>query len=202
VLKLLLATNNHGKVKEYMTLLEGLPLELVIPGDMGIAAQVVETGATYAENARIKAVALAAESDLVSLADDSGLEVDALHGEPGIRSARYAGPGASDAERVNYLLGKLAGVPLEKRTARFVCVIAVASPGGKVEICTGECSGLITFAPKGGLGFGYDPVFYFPQLEKTMAELPMLVKNRVSHRGKAVRLVPDALRRLGFLQNN
>ena len=197
--KLLLATNNRGKVTEYMILFEDLPLEIVIPGDIGITSEIEETGSTYEANARIKAIKLAKRSGIISLADDSGLEVDALFGAPGIISARYAGPGASDADRVNYLLNKLIGVPLDKRTARFICVIAVASPDGKVEICTGECSGLITFAPRGSAGFGYDPVFYFPQLEKTMAELPMIVKNRISHRGKAARKVPDALKKLGNL---
>ena len=197
-LKLLIATNNRGKVEEYRSLLDGLPLEMVVPKEIGIKLDVEETGSTYEENARLKAVALAQAGNIVALADDSGLEVDFLGGEPGIRSSRYAGGGASDADRVKYLLGKLDGVTWNKRSARFRCVIAVAVPDGRVEFCSGICEGIITMAPCGDQGFGYDPIFYFPELKKTMAELPMDVKNRVSHRGKAARQVPDVLKRLGF----
>jgi len=193
--KLLLATNNRGKARELKELLRELPMELVLPGELGITAGVEETGGTFEENAKIKATALARRSGLLALADDSGLEVDALGGEPGPLSARYAGEGASDKERVDYLLAKLKGVPREKRTARFRCVIAIATPEGKVELCFGECQGLITFGPKGEKGFGYDPVFYFPGLEKTMAELPLDVKNKVSHRGVAAREAVEYLRR-------
>ena len=125
--KLLLATNNAGKVKEFRSLLQGIPFELVTPKDMGIDTEVEENGTTYEENARLKACALAKESGLLTLADDSGLEVDALNGEPGVMSARYAGKNASDAERVKYLLSKIKDVPKEKRTARFRCVIAIAN---------------------------------------------------------------------------
>jgi len=193
--KLLLATNNRGKARELKELLRELPLELVLPGELGISAEVEETGTTFEENAKIKATVLAKRSGLLSLADDSGLEVDTLGGEPGPLSARYAGEGASDKERVDYLLAKLKGVPREKRTARFRCVIAIATPEGKVELCFGECQGLITFGPKGERGFGYDPVFYFPGLDKTMAELPLDIKNRVSHRGAAAREAVEYLRR-------
>jgi XTP/dITP diphosphohydrolase len=146
---------------------------------------VEENGTTYAENARLKACALAAVSGLLSLADDSGLEVDALNGEPGVMSARYAGKSASDAERVNYLLSKLKNIPKGKRTARFRCVIAIASHGGQVEFCEGECNGIIAIEPCGKNGFGYDPIFCFPKYGKTMAELPIDIKNRISHRGRA-----------------
>ena len=193
--KLLLATNNRGKARELKILLRELPFELVLPGELGITAGVEETGGTFEENAKIKATALARCSGLLALADDSGLEVDALGGEPGPLSARYAGEGASDKERVEYLLAKLKGVPREKRTARFRCVIAIATPEGKVELCFGECQGLITFGPRGEKGFGYDPVFYFPGLDKTMAELPLEVKNKVSHRGEAAREAVKSLRR-------
>jgi XTP/dITP diphosphohydrolase len=135
----------------------------------------------------------------LSLADDSGLEVEALGGEPGPLSARYAGEGASDAERIDYLLARLKGIPREKRTARFRCVIAIAIPDGKVEVCAGECRGLITTAPRGKHGFGYDPIFYLPELEKTMAELPMEVKNRVSHRARAAEKAREALARLRYV---
>jgi len=193
--RLLLATNNRGKARELKELLRELPVELVLPGELGISAEVEETGTTFEENAKIKATVLAKRSGLLSLADDSGLEVDTLGGEPGPLSARYAGEGASDKERVDYLLAKLKGVPREKRTARFRCVIAIATPEGKVELCFGECQGLITFGPKGERGFGYDPVFYFPGLDKTMAELPLDIKNRVSHRGAAAREAVEYLRR-------
>ena len=183
--KLLLATNNVGKVREYQSLLRGIPFEMVTPKEVGIDMAMEEKGTTFEENARLKACAFAKESGLLTLADDSGLEVDALHGEPGVMSARYAGESASDVERVNYLLSKLKNVPKEKRSARFRCVIAVAYPDGHVELCSSECEGVITFEPRGKNGFGYDPIFYFPGLGKTMAELPIEVKNRISHRGKA-----------------
>jgi XTP/dITP diphosphohydrolase len=185
--KLLLATNNQAKVREYRSLLKSLPFELVTLAQQGITTVVDEVGESLEENARLKASTLAAESKLLALADDSGLEVDALGGEPGRLSARYAGQGASDRDRVSYLLSRMKGVPWEKRSALFRCVIAIAKPGGDVQLCTGECRGLITFEPRGSWGFGYDPIFYLPELDKTMAELPMEVKNQVSHRGKAVR---------------
>lgn len=193
--RLLLATNNQGKARELKILLRELPLALVLPGELGITAGVEETGKSFEENARLKATVLAKESRLLALADDSGLEVDFLGGEPGPLSARYAGEGATDKERVEFLLAKLKGVPREKRTARFRCVIAIATPEGGVELCSGECLGLITFEPKGERGFGYDPVFYFPELGKTMAELPLEVKNKVSHRGVAAREAAKYLRR-------
>jgi XTP/dITP diphosphohydrolase len=193
--KLLLATNNQGKARELKELLRELPFELVLPGELGITAEVDETGRSLEENARLKATVLAKASRLLTLADDSGLEVEALGGEPGPLSARYAGEGATDKERVEYLLVKLKGVPRQKRTARFRCVIAIATPEGKVELCSGECRGLIIFGPRGEKGFGYDPVFYFPELDKTMAELPLEVKNKVSHRGVAAREAVKYLRR-------
>jgi len=194
---LLLATNNKAKVREYRSLLQNLPFELVTLAERGITTVVDEVGESLEENARLKASALASESKLVALADDSGLEVDILDGAPGRLSARYAGEGASDKDRVNYLLAKLEGVPLEKRSARFRCVIAVATPEGRVELCSGECAGLITFEPRGEQGFGYDPIFYLPELDKTMAELSLETKNQISHRGQAARKVAGVLARLG-----
>lgn len=138
----------------------------------------------------------APNSQLLALADDSGLEVDALGGEPGRLSARYAGEGASDRDRVNYLLSRLKGVPWLERSARFRCVIAIATPDGELEFCSGECQGIITLEPRGKHGFGYDPVFYLPQLDKTMAELPLEIKNQVSHRGQAARKAFQVLERL------
>ena len=183
--KLLLATGNQGKLEELRQLLTGVPFDLISSSDIGLDLDVHESGKTYATNARLKARAFAVASGLLTLADDSGLEVDALGGAPGVLSSRYAGPGASDSQRVSYLLVKLKNIPWEQRTARFRCVMAIALPHGKVKLCSGSCRGIITFAPKGTNGFGYDPVFYFPKLGKTMAELPPEIKNRISHRAKA-----------------
>jgi len=193
--KLLLATNNQAKVREYKELLRDLPFELVSLAELGITTTVSEVGESLEENARLKATVLAVESQLLALADDSGLEVDALGGEPGRLSARYAGEGASDRDRIDYLLARLEGVSWERRTARFRCVIAIATPEGEVELCSGECQGFITFEPGGEQGFGYDPVFYLAELDKTMAELPLEIKNQVSHRGKAARQACRWLRR-------
>ncbi len=197
--KLLLATNNQAKVGEYKSLLSNLPCELVTLAEQGITTVVDEVGESLEENARLKATLLAAESQLLALADDSGLEVDVLGGEPGRLSARYAGEGASDKDRVNYLLSRLRNVPWQKRSACFKCVIAVATPGGEVEFYYGECRGIITFEPRGGQGFGYDPVFYLPELSVTMAELPLEIKNQVSHRGQAARKVYQILKKPPFM---
>jgi len=196
--KLLLATNNQAKVREYRSLLKNIPFELVTLAEEGITTVVSEVGESLEENARLKATVLAAQSQLLALADDSGLEVDALGGEPGRLSARYAGEGASDRDRVNYLLSRLKGVPWQKRSACFRCIIAIATPDGEVELCSGECRGFITFEPRGEQGFGYDPVFYLPELDKTMAELPLEIKNQVSHRGQAARKVYCVLERQPF----
>ena len=194
--KLLLATNNQAKVREYKSLLQDLPFELVTLAEQGISTVVDEVGESLEENARLKACILATESGLLALADDSGLEVDALGGEPGRLSARYAGEGASDRDRVSYLLSRMKDVPRGKRSACFRCVIALATPGGDVQFCTGECRGLIAFRPRGEWGFGYDPVFYVPELDKTMAELPLETKNQISHRGLAVREAYRVLEKL------
>ncbi len=202
MVKLLIATHNPGKIEEYEELLAGLPLELTYPAQEGLDIEVAETGASFAENARLKAAAYARASGLVALADDSGLEVDALGGEPGIHSARYAGTGASDKERYRLLLEKLREVPWEERTARFRCVIAVATPGGQVHTAEGICEGIIAFAPKGEHGFGYDPVFYLQEYGKTMADLPPETKNKISHRARAVQRAREILEeiqgKLGF----
>ena len=183
--KLLLATRNAGKARELKVLLSGIPYDVIMPQDVGITTEVEETGKTLEENAALKATMLAKKSGLLTLADDSGLEVDALGGEPGPLSARYAGKHATDSQRVAYLLERMKDVPQEKRTAQFHCIIAVASPDGQCKLFEGKCRGIVTLEPKGELGFGYDPIFLFPQLGKTMAELPMELKNRVSHRGLA-----------------
>lgn len=192
--KLLVASNNPGKLKEYADLLDRLPVTLTSPVQEGLSLAVDESGATFAENAILKARAYAEASGLLTLADDSGLEVDALDGAPGVRSARYAGEGASDEDRYRLLLRNLAGVPQGKRTARFRCVVAVATPQGKVHTAEGRCEGIIGFEPRGTHGFGYDPVFYLPDRGQTMAELPPTVKNRISHRGRAVQAALPVLR--------
>jgi XTP/dITP diphosphohydrolase len=183
--KLLIATNNQGKIQEFQELLKGIPYELVTPGQIGLKLDVEESGDSYAANAEIKAKAFAKAAKMLALADDSGLEVDALGGAPGIKSARYAGHNATDMNKVEYLLSQIKNVPLEKRTARFRCVIAIAHENGRVDFCRGTCEGLITLEPRGKAGFGYDPIFLFPELGKTMAELPEAEKNRISHRGRA-----------------
>ena len=193
MLRLLLATNNQGKVRELSSLISGNSWELTTPAREGIDINVQETGKTFEENATLKAVTYARASNLPTIADDSGLEVEALNGEPGVLSARYAGEGTSDTERIDYLLAKLSGVPREERKARFRCVMAIAFPDGRVELCHGECPGIITFEPRGRNGFGYDPVFYLPEFDKTMAELNFEEKNRISHRGKAAEKARELL---------
>jgi XTP/dITP diphosphohydrolase len=195
--KLLLATNNAGKTAEFRGLLAGLDLELVSLREAGITTVVAETGENMEANARLKAVAYAREGAMLALADDSGLEVEALGGEPGHRSARYAGEHASDADRITYLLQRLDGVPAGKRSARFRCVIAVSTPGGVIGVCEGECRGVIAFEPRGSHGFGYDPIFFLPELGKTMAELVPEEKGRISHRARAARAVPALILTVG-----
>jgi XTP/dITP diphosphohydrolase len=190
---LLLATGNKGKVREYRGLLRGIPYVIKTPADFGITIEVAETGASFEENATLKATALAAASGRLTLADDSGLEVDALGGEPGPRSRRYAGENASDAARIDYLLVRLKDVPEQERTARFRCVICIAAPAGEVKLLSGECQGIIIATPRGRHGFGYDPVFYLPELGRTMAELTLEEKNRVSHRARAAAQAREAL---------
>lgn len=185
--ELLVVSYNPGKLKELLTLLADWPARLVTPAEIGLRLDIAETGATYAENARLKAVAHAQASGLWALADDSGLEVDALGGAPGIRSARYAGENARDADRWALLLRRLAHVPWEKRIARFRAVVALAQPGGKVAFAEGVVEGMIALAPRGSGGFGYDPLFYIPDYGCTMAELPPEIKNQISHRARAIR---------------
>lgn len=196
--KLLVATHNQGKVREYCALLADLPLQVTYLDAEGIIADVEETGATFAENAILKARFYAALSGLWTWADDSGLVVDALDGAPGVYSARYAGPGASDADRYRKLLAALAAVPWAERTARFCCTVALARPaaaGGLVETADGACEGVIAFGPVGDNGFGYDPVFYMPQHGATMAQLDAEVKNRISHRARAAAAAVPLLQR-------
>ena len=185
--RLLLATNNPGKLAEYDMLLDGCGWEILTPRELGMDVQVDESGETYEANATMKARRGAEASSLVTLADDSGIEIEAMGGEPGVRSARFLGGDASYAERFAEIQRRLAGVPRERRRARFRCVIAVADPrAGAVRTAGGEVFGLIAEAPAGEGGFGYDPIFWVPQHSATMAELPEHQKNIISHRARAV----------------
>lgn len=184
-MRLLIATHNRGKLTEYKKMFADLSYELVTLADVGISDEVAETGTTFAENARLKATDYARQSGLLTLADDSGLEVDALGGAPGVHSKRYAGAAQSDAERNLFLLNKLRAVPARQRTARFRCAIALAAPDGKTWEADGACEGAIAFEPRGAHGFGYDPVFLVAERGMCMAELPAEEKNKISHRARA-----------------
>ncbi len=185
-----LASTSPHKLAEFGRLFEGSPVQILPPTDFACPPQVAETGVTFLQNARLKAVAYARACQAWSLADDSGLEVDGLGGEPGVRSARYAGPKASDHTRNAKLLRALAGIPHERRTARFRCAVALAAPDGSiVYTAVRACEGRIAQAPRGDQGFGYDPVFVVGAGDRTMAELTPDEKNRVSHRGQAARAV-------------
>ena len=192
-MRLLIATTNPGKVGEYQHLLNGLAYELVSLSEVGITREVDETGATYEENALLKAREYAALSGLLTLADDSGLEVDALGGRPGVHSARYA---PDSPARIRKLLAEMQNVPAVERTARFQCVIALAWPDGRTEITTGACEGQIATEARGVNGFGFDPVFYVPEYSLTMAELPDNVKNLISHRARAAQKMRPMLERI------
>jgi len=194
--RVLIATRNKGKLREYAHLLSDLAVEWVTLDDLAIAEDVAETGATFEENARLKAATYARLSGLLTLADDSGLEVDALGGAPGVYSARYAGPGASDEDRYRLLLHHLSGIPEDRRTARFKCVAAVCTPAGDMHTAEGVCEGRITHTPSGDHGFGYDPVFLVLERGVTMAQLPPEEKNRISHRARALAAIHPALIRL------
>lgn len=184
--KLLIATHNQGKVREYRELLADLPVEVTFLDELGITTEVDETGESFAENAVLKALGYAEMTGLWTWADDSGLEVDALNGEPGIYSARYGGL-ASDQARYTYLLERLADVPADQRAARFRCVVALALPDGDAFTASGVIEGAIVSAPRGHNGFGYDPIFQIEWSDLTMAELSSELKNSISHRAKAAR---------------
>ena len=183
-MRILIATHNPGKKREYLELLGPLQATILFPDDLDLHLSVQEDGMTYADNARKKAGQYASASGILTVADDSGLEVDALGGAPGIHSARYAA--GSDADRVDALLDDLRGVPWEARTARFRCVLAVVTRTQEVYESQGVCEGVISFEPHGDGGFGYDPVFYVPDHACTMAQLSQEEKNRISHRARAV----------------
>lgn len=181
-MRLLIATTNPGKVREYQSLFAGLDLELVGLKDVGIDVDVDETGDTYAANAELKARAYAQLSGLLTLADDSGLEVAALGGRPGVYSARYA---PDSPARIEKLLGEMIDVPDDQRAAKFQCAIALAAPDGSLTTTEGSCEGVIAREARGANGFGFDPVFYMPEHSATMAELPEDFKNQISHRAHA-----------------
>jgi XTP/dITP diphosphohydrolase len=183
---LLVASNNKGKVDEIKALLDGLGLALLTPTDLGLALEVAEDGRTYAENAGKKATAFAQASGMIALGDDSGLEVDALGGQPGLHSHRFCPiPNATDADRRKYLLERLGDKP-RPWTARFRATVAIALPSGEVKLATGQCEGEIIPDERGTNGFGYDPIFYIPELGHTMAQLELNEKNRLSHRARAI----------------
>lgn len=196
---LLIATYNPGKVREYEKLLAGLPVTVTFPAEAGLELEVEETGDSFEENALIKARAFAQASGLLTLGDDSGLEVDALGGAPGVRSARYAGPDADDRDRCVKLLAELDSVPKEQRSARFRCVVTIVEPppGGAVLLSEGRCEGRIASSSRGEHGFGYDPVFVVEGYGgQTMAELEPELKNRISHRARAALAIRPKLERL------
>lgn len=192
---LVIATGNPGKFDEIATLLQGLPALLLPLDRVGPLKLPPESGESFQENARLKAMAVARASGYTAIADDSGLEVDALGGRPGVLSARYGGPGASDADRNALLLQELGTTPETLRTARFRCVIAVAEPDGTVQFAEGVCEGRITHAPRGLHGFGYDPIFEIPSLAQSFAEIDPEVKNQLSHRALALRKVRGIIER-------
>ena len=184
-MKVILASKNRHKLVELSAILSQLGFEIALESEYGLDLDVEETGATFEENSFLKADAVMKASGLPALADDSGLMVDALDGAPGVYSARY-GHKSSDPERTAFLLENLKNVPEEKRTAKFVCVITCLWPDGRKIVARGECPGRIAFEPHGENGFGYDPVFYLPEKEKTYAELSSEEKNAISHRARAL----------------
>jgi XTP/dITP diphosphohydrolase len=192
--KLLIASNNPGKVDEIKALLTNLNLILITPADLGLMLDVVEDGQTFAENAAKKALAFAQACGMVAIGDDSGLEVDALGGQPGLHSHRFnPKSNASDADRRKYLLERLVDKP-RPWTARFRSTIAIAMPSGEVKMASGECEGEIIPEERGVNGFGYDPIFLIPEIGHTMAELEMNEKNRISHRARAIQNAIPILR--------
>ena len=191
---LLIGTNNAHKVTELRRILGEADVTLLTPADAGIEIEVEETGETFEENARLKARAFCVASGLPSLADDSGIEVDALGGRPGVRSARYGGDGLDDADRTQLLLDELADVPEEQRTCRYCVVLVLARPDGSEVIADGACEGRAAYAPVGENGFGYDPIFYVPRFGRTMAQLDPAEKDAISHRGQAARRMAGLLR--------
>ena len=197
---LLIATNNLHKVTEFRRLLGGVGFNLVTPADLGLDLDVEETGQTFEENARIKARAFCAASGLPSLADDSGIEVDALDGRPGVRSARYGGDALDDAGRVSLLLAELGDAPQDQRSCRYRVVLVLARSDGSEEMAEGACEGRVAFEPAGDNGFGYDPVFLIAAYGKTVAQLGPHEKDATSHRGQAARRMAALLTGAAFAE--
>jgi XTP/dITP diphosphohydrolase len=195
VKRLVIATRNPGKAREISRILSGLDYEVRSLADYPPTPEPEENAGTFVGNATIKALAAAEQTGELSLADDSGLAVDALDGAPGVYSSRFAGEGATDEERCRKLLDLMKHVPDEKRTARFIATIAIAEPGCLIDTVEDTCEGIIAREPKGENGFGYDPVFFVPKFSATMAELPPEVKNRISHRAKALEAAKAILKR-------
>ena len=191
---LLIATNNAHKVVEFRRLLGGTGFALVTPAEASFDLDVEESGSTFEENARLKARAFCAASGLPSLADDSGIEVDALDGRPGVRSARYGGDGLDDDGRVRLLLAELANVPQSLRGCRYGVTLVLARPDGSEELAEGTCAGSVAFEPVGSNGFGYDPVVYIPRFGRTVAQLSAAEKDAISHRGQAARRMAELMR--------
>jgi XTP/dITP diphosphohydrolase len=198
--KLLIATNNPGKLSEITDLLSRLPVQLIAPRELGLDLDVDETGGTYDENARLKAAAFLKAGGIASLADDTGLEVDALDGAPGLHSKRYAPEAdATDADRRKLLISNLAKSP-RPWSARFVCSVALALPDGSMPMAQGSCEGEIIPQERGNQGFGYDSIFYFAELGRSMGELELDEKNRISHRARAVMAIIPAIE--GYLRSS
>lgn len=192
------ATSNKGKLKEIIEILKPFCFEVKSMAEIGFYDDIEENGSSFEENALIKARTIAKEVDnAIVMADDSGLEVDFLNGAPGIYSARYAGENATDSMKINKLLKELDNIEYEKRTARFVCAIAVVFPDGREFTVRGTCEGIITFEPRGANGFGYDPIFFIPQFNKTISEINSSEKNSISHRGNALKEMVKKLGELG-----
>jgi XTP/dITP diphosphohydrolase len=194
--KFIVATRNKGKLKEIKEILAGMSYEVITMEEAGFDKEIEETGQTFEENALLKAQKVYEALGEIVMADDSGLEVDYLNGAPGIYSSRFAGENASDAERIDKLLKMLEGVEIKDRKARFVCSIAVVFSDDLSFVVRGTCEGYIAFKPEGDNGFGYDPVFYIPEYGKTMAQLDSEEKNRISHRGRALNLMLEELKRM------
>lgn len=201
--KLLIASTNQGKVREIESLLASLEIELVTPDQLGLNLDLDEVGETYAENAQLKGIAFARASGLLTLADDSGLEVEALNGKPGVRSARFSPkPGATDADRRVYLLEQLQGHP-QPWLARFRCVVVLVTASGEMHFSEGLCAGQIISTERGDNGFGYDPIFLLTELGRTMAELTTEDKNQLSHRARAIQAArPKLIGLLNLTQNS
>lgn len=193
--KIIFATGNEGKMKEVRMILKDLGLPVLSMKEAGVQADIVEDGTTFEENAKIKAAAVQKLTGALVLADDSGLEIDYLNKEPGIYSARYMGEDTSYSVKNANLISRLAGVPDEQRTARFVCAIAAAFPDGEVLTTRGTIEGIIGYEERGENGFGYDPIFYLPEYKKSTAELSPEEKNALSHRGRALRQMEEELRK-------